>query len=314
MISNNFQLHGFFSWQIINVDGSVASKSKEKNNLILNQGLEYPSIYYFADCFKYCCIGAGNQSPLLTDTGLFQEVKRTGNYYTGTNACRAYKDSDSFYIQRTFDFTSETQTVLYGEIGWSPIGTSGDNLFSKSIMVDSNGNPGMVQVNANQFMRVIYTLKITFSPINAVYIPNISGWTTDGVASAQLIGMYGVNSRGVTVFFDSGRETNEPKNNILDIFVSTGRQTVSGFGGSADYRVGASPQRATAYGYESGSLTKIYTASFGRASGTGNISTIGVGVSGNAPLYSTFVHRLNTAQNKGNSYELNLYFQYTWST
>jgi len=313
MISKNYKLNGFYSWQIINTDGSIASKSKEKNNLILTQGLEFPSVYLFADCFTSCCVGLGTQAPLLSDVGLQSEHKRTNTYYNGANACRSYVSSGTFNIQRTFDFSVETETIYYGEIGWSPENTPGNNLFSKSLMVDSFGNVGPIAVNRNQFLRVIYTLSISFTPSTLTpSVPAISNWTTNGNSIAQLVGLYGVNSSGTTAVFDSGYQTSEPKNNILDIFISTGLQTISGFGNSANYTAGSYPQRATSYPYISGTLTKIYSASFSRASGTGYMNTLGIGLSGRAPANATFIHRLDSPQTKLTDYQLDLYFQYTW--
>lgn len=314
MINKNYKLNGSFSWRIINADGSIASKSKPKNNLILNQGLDFPSVYYFSDCFASCAIGFGTVLPLLTDTGLASEQKRSNTYYTASNGCRSYVDGDSFNIQRTFDFTPETERTLYGEVGWSPESTAGNNLFSKSIMIDEFGNPGPITVNLNQFLRVIYTLKITFDPSNLeIFSPSINGWTAIGNAATQLIGLYGVNSSGISSVYDSGYQASEPVTNTVDAFISTGSQTISSFGSSGNYLLGSWPQRLTADPYVSGSYTKTYSASYSRATGTGFISTLGIGSSGRAATSTTFVHRLDTPQFKATDYELNLHFNYVWS-
>jgi len=314
MISKNYKLSGFFSWSIINQDGSIASKSPLKNNLILNQGLDFPSVYYFADCFTYCAIGFGTTPPLLTDTGLVSEQKRSNIYYTENNGCRSYIDGDSFYMQRTFDFTPETQRTLYGEIGWSPESSPGNNLFSKSIMIDSFGNPGPIVVERNQFLRAIYTLQVTFNPASStITLPSIVGWTTNGNSATQLIGLYGISTTGGSTIYDSGLRASEPRNDVVDIFISTGLQAISAFGNSGNYIIGTWPQRVTAQPYVSGTYTKIYHANYSRASGTGFISTLGIGSSGGGPTSTTFVHRLDAPQFKASDYELNLYFNYTWS-
>jgi hypothetical protein len=301
-------LKGCYSWEIINPDGSIAAKSKEKNNLILNQGLDYVSSRSFADCFLYCAIGYGNVAPLLTDTGLLNEVKRSGTIQSSLSSV----GTNSYNIKRVFDFSPETETVFYGEIGWSPEESAGNNLFSRTQMVDQNGNVGPLAVNRLQFLRVTYTLSITFSPASlTVNTPSIVGWTTDGNASCQYIGLNNVNLTGGSGFADIARDAAEPSNSIIDIFIASGTQTPSGLGTGASYTNSWS-QRAILIPYVSGSYTKNFYAIFGRNSGVGTFSTIGCGLTGFAPSRPIYAHVMNSPQTKAADYELGVYFTYQW--
>ena len=308
MFNRQYQLKGYYSWEIINPDGSVAAKSKDKNNLILNQGLDYVATRSFADCFLYCAIGYGSVAPLLTDTGLLNEAKRSGTI----NSATSFISSNSYNIRRVFDFTPETETVFYGELGWSPIESNGNNLFSRALMVDQNGNVGPLAVNRLQFLRVTYTLVITFSPSSlTAYTPSITGWTTNGNASCQYIGLNTVDSVGASGFVDIARDAAEPSNNLIDIFIASGTQTPSGLGTGASY-TNAWSQRATIIPYVSGTYTKKFYAIFGRNSGVGDFSTIGCGLTGFAPSRPIYAHVMNSPQNKSSNYEVGVYFSYQW--
>lgn len=302
------KLKGYYSWEIINSDGSVASKSKEKNNLILNQGLDYISSRSFADCFLYCAIGTSNIAPLLADTGLGNESKRSGVIQSATS----FISSNTYNIRRVFDFTPETQTVFYGELGWSPIEVSGNNLFSKALMVDQNGNVGPISVNRLQFLRVTYTLVVTFNPgVLTANSPAIGGWTTLGNASCQYVGLNTVNSTGGSGFADIAQDAAEPSNTLIDIFIASGTQTPSGLGTGASY-INAWSQRATLIPYVSGTYTKNFYAVFGRNSGVGDFSTIGCGLTGFAPSRPIYAHVMNSPQNKASNFELGVFFSYQW--
>ncbi len=309
MFSLSRKLNGYYSWEIMNPDGSVAAKSREKNNLILNQGLDYLSVYYFANCFRYCAIGVGMSPPLLTDTGLLSEIKRVGVIHSATH----FLSTNIFNIRASWDFSPETESVYYGEIGWSPESAPGNNLFSKTQMIDQNGNVGPLAVGRLQYLRVTYTLQITFTPASLTsYAPPISNWTTNGNASCQYLGLVGLDSTGANIFRDIARDAGEPSNNQIDIFISTDRTTPSGLGTGANYGVFSYPQRAVVFPYVSGSYMKNFYATYGRNSGVSGISSIGCGLTGFAATRPIYAHLMDSAQIKVADYELGVYFTTQW--
>lgn len=304
----NQKIQGYYSWEIIDENGFVISKSPDKNNLILNQGLDYISSRSFADCFLYCAIGFGSSAPLLENTSLANETKRTGTIQSASS----FVSAGSYNIRRVFDFSQETETVFYGELGWSPFGSPGNNLFSMALMVDQNGNVGPIKVDRLQFLRVTYTLSISFSPSSLTFnAPLIGTWTTNGFASCQYIGLNNVNSTGGSGFADLAQDAAEPFNNQIDIFIASGTQTPSGLGTGAVY-TNAWSQRATMIPYVSGTYTKNFYAIFGRNTGVGNFSTIGCGLTGSAPSRPIYAHVMNSPQNKASNFELGVFFSYQW--
>jgi hypothetical protein len=303
------KLNGYYSWELFSSDGLLLSKSPVKNNLILNQGLDFPSSFYFADCFKYCCLGLGTQAPLQSDTSLSNEVKRTSNLSSSSY----FIEGNTVNIRRAFDFPIETETVTYGEIGWSPYESAGANLFSKTQMVAADGSVGSLIANKLQYVRVNYTLQITPLLVTASsFNPSINGWSAAGLASNQLIGLVGLAGTGENTFIDSAQDMAEPFKNSIDIFISTGRAIPSGYGTGANYLIGAYPQRALISSYVSGSYQKNFTATIGRNSGASDISTIGCGLTGSSAVNPIFAHLMNSPQSKQSDYELNIYFNQSW--
>jgi len=309
MISSSKKISGYFSYEIVNYDGSVVFASKEKNNLILNQGLDYLSVYYFANCFRYCAIGLGSLPPLLTDIGLASEAKRVGVIHSATS----FLSVDTFSIRASWDFSPETETVYYGEIGWSPESAPGNNLFSKTQMIDQNGSVGPLAVGRLQYLRVTYTLQIYFSPASLTsYTPSILNWVTNGNASCQYLGLATLDPTGAIAFRDMARDAGEPSVNQIDIFISTGQATPSGLGTGANYSIFSYPQRATVAPYISGTYVKNFYANYGRNSGVSGISSIGCGLTGFAETIPIYAHLMDSAQTKASDYELGVFFSTQW--
>lgn len=176
-------LKGEVSWQVLNGDGSLADKGGHMN-LILDHGLDmlaksgggYP--VSLAQTFAYCVVGIGNSTPIISQLALDSEKARTANYLTSpVGACGSYQiDYATLKLQRTFDFPlgalDSGVDGPYAEVGFSPSGTPGNNLFSRSLFKDGGGAPITVSVLPSQQLRVTYSLTIVF---------DMTTWTTGSV-------------------------------------------------------------------------------------------------------------------------------------
>lgn len=99
-------------------------------------------------------------------TGLTTEVKRSSTYpdyqdpdLSWSNTTRYNETTGEYTLRRTFDFSAETGSVNYTEVGVSPTVSAGANLFSR-ILID-----GVVAVTSGNQLRVRYELTITTSPL-----------------------------------------------------------------------------------------------------------------------------------------------------
>ena len=157
-------LKGRLAWCVVNPDGTTEQHGA-KDNLILDQGLDYAAQYYFADIFKYCAVGTGQVAPAVTNTALGAETARTNNYITNpTGECgTTTPTATSVELKRTFQFPAGTLDGTYYEVGMSPLPSAGANLFSRALFTTS-GVPTGVAVTAVQELRVVYTLTVSLSP------------------------------------------------------------------------------------------------------------------------------------------------------
>lgn len=203
-------------WQVINKDGTVEQQGGGFENLIVDQGMDMPSNNVFAALTRYCSVGTGTASPSQSDTGLVNEIARTGNIAgignTGTyNQDGNLIDSDRqpgttlLEHRRTFLFSQGTLDSSvdgdYGELGFSPQSTSGANLFSRTLFRDNNGNAVTVTVSSDQALQVTYSLIVRPKPdtqtSSSANITNVGTINYDHMMQR----FNGISGAGVTIPF-----------------------------------------------------------------------------------------------------------------
>ena len=122
------------------------------NNLITDVGLDLlggSSQNFLGRCF----IGTSNTPPAVTDTALGGQVafaNRAGNPATSTGA--AYVGAVC-----TYTFTQGAAVGNMQEIG---IGTTGNSLFSRALIVDGNGDPTVLVLTSIDILTVTYELRL----------------------------------------------------------------------------------------------------------------------------------------------------------
>lgn len=105
-------------------------------------------------------------------TGLATEVKRSATYLTGSGNSETTRSGSTYTHRRTYDFTAETGSVNYAEVGFSHSATVASNLNTRALF-----SGGAVTVLNGQQLRVIYDFLVTMSPTTATNVePTITGW------------------------------------------------------------------------------------------------------------------------------------------
>ncbi len=308
-------IKGFFTWQIVDsITNEIIALNDLQQNLILNQGLDFVAVRTYAANTIACAVGSSVIPPLTTDTGLTSELARTIAYDSTYLPCLASLSSNIFSIRRTFRFATQTQDQQFGEIGWSYTDIPGNNLFSKAQLLDVNGNPVLLTVYRNQYLRVTYTLQITLTPVtplaNGNFIDGGPG-SSDGTSQIQLIGLQGVTSDGTLSDFDAGGQANEPSQ-TASIFISTNSAALATFGSTVNRSVGANEIGATLSSYSAGSYSSFKTVTFGRSISGSTFRTIGIGPSAGAATSNTYTELFNTNQTKDSSFQLTINILYSW--
>jgi len=209
---NHYGIKGFFELEIVNSDGVVESRSPVKNNLILYQGIDFVAARSFVENILFCALGASSVPPLLTDTGLTDEVSRTGDYDTTVeNPCLTTLVGNVYSIKKVFRFPTLVAPLTIGTLGLSYSSSPGNNLFSKSLVITENGNPGPVTAGVGKYFRISYTIQITLGPASPTSgSANIVGWTAPSQYAIQYIGLKKLNSDNSVGYWDAGQDANEP--------------------------------------------------------------------------------------------------------
>jgi hypothetical protein len=251
-------------------------------------------------------VGAGQFTVwYVNQTGLGNEQKRNNAYLTGSGNCGSSIASNTLTHRRTFDFSAETGSVVYTELGWSNSGSAGNNLFSRVLLSSS------VTVLSGQQLRVVYDLSVTLTPnTTQTGTASISGWPvspatgTTGSYGIQQIGLSAVNTSGGTVSWDSGGVDNEPSS-APAIYLSSDTTAVQAFGSSAGRGTNQVAHTASLASYVNGNFyrDKFTTFAVGEANRT-DWRSMGLG--------NTFVFVFDENQTKTNTNTLLLTFRSTW--
>ncbi|HET7674769.1 MAG TPA: hypothetical protein VFL54_04540 [Gammaproteobacteria bacterium] len=163
----NLGLRGHVEWQVREADGAIARQG-ERDNLILDQGLNMLPDRWIADCFTSCCVGTGNSAPAAGQTGLDLEIARTNTYQTADGDCgTTLVDPVTWQMKRTFSFPAGTldssRDGNYKEIGVSYTNTPGQNLFARTLFSSADA-PAELAITSTQSLWVVYTLTISCGP------------------------------------------------------------------------------------------------------------------------------------------------------
>ena len=180
---------------------SYVVREDEWDNLILDSGLDQLASTSAASVFTYCAVGTGNATPLVSQQGLVTESARTNNYLTSGGGCGTTQPNNfTWVLKRTFDFPLAALNGTYAEVGFSPVGSAGANLYNRSL-IQSSGVPTAVTVSSSQQLRVVFTHTVTVSPLTITRnVPEINGWTTvtsSGATTASQSGTTVTSSAGI---------------------------------------------------------------------------------------------------------------------
>jgi hypothetical protein len=260
-------------------------------------------------------------------TQLANELKRTNTYLTGAPNCQTTNTGTEFQNRRTFDFTAESGTVNYTEIGFSWANSGSNTTFSRILL------PAPVQVLSGQQLRVVYELRVSYGPTTPQPKEAIvNGWpiapatTTDGDECVQMPSLSSINSSTgqTSVAALLGNEPafiSDANSGSCYMFLSNDSTPINS-AGSAPNRQGTSPAikalAKAAYVTNSFYVDKSCTFAVGEANSTGWRSMGYADCSPNNTFpYSTnrtaFVFVFDEAQTKPNTHTLTLTWRTTWS-
>lgn len=147
----------------------VVEKEAEQHNLILDQ--TYDSLiaqHGFFALVSYAVVGTGSTPPASTQTGLVSEAARTNVDPGGSSISEPTAGQVDIVAVREF---SEAQVGGRNltEWGFSPVSSAGNNLICRELFRDGLGNPVVLTLASDQRLRLIYKLRLTYTPAIGTY-------------------------------------------------------------------------------------------------------------------------------------------------
>ncbi len=210
-------------------------RAGEQHNIVLDQ--TYDSLigqYGFIGLNSYAVVGTGSSAPSATQTGLDAEQVRTNTGVSGQPDEMSRPSDGVYQITRYREF-SEAQVggLNLSEWGFSPEAAAGNNLMSRELFRDGNGNPVTLTLASDQRLRLIYSIQLTLAPAASqaasININNV-GVRTGTAVLHKLASIYGLKqgaadlylmdfiARGIT----SGNASFVPENEIGDYTLKIG--------------------------------------------------------------------------------------------
>lgn len=140
-------------------------------NVILNQGLNRFGSAAYAN---NCQVGSGSATPAPTQTGLANFVAGTANTGGGDVEGRRSEPPYFGWTRRQFRFAAGTATGALTElgVGWT---ATGNNLFSRALILDANDNPTTIVVLSDEVLDVLYELRMYPRVEDRVFTTEIEG-------------------------------------------------------------------------------------------------------------------------------------------
>jgi hypothetical protein len=183
------KLAGEYNIVVTKPDGTTTETGWFKN-LILDQGLDRVGVS--GAVIPYCQLGTGTNAPDVTQVGLTARV--AGQLYSNSGSLPitvVNSGSPDYKSIHTIPY-SFAQGAVVGNIseigvGWA---ASGNVLFSRALISDTNGNPTTITCTSIDQLTVYY--KLTFTPNTGVQTGtlDISGTTYSYSASMATAGSW----------------------------------------------------------------------------------------------------------------------------
>lgn len=164
--STTLGLSGYYRLWAHAANGKKRPLTDWFSNLILNNGLDLIADNSLSQAMANVYLGSGNTPPSAGDDQLDSLIASTnGGSTLGINESGRY-----FFLRRRYSFA---QGAAAGNISELAVGKSFNDLFSRSLIKNSDGNPVTLTVQNNEFLTVEYELRVN-QPVDDV-VGNVDG-------------------------------------------------------------------------------------------------------------------------------------------
>ena len=176
MKTNEIGVAGEVRCVVTKADGTVKLDTGYHKNLILNQGLDFFGGGKGDFINQYCAIGAGNSTPLITQTKLDSYISQASGSDTTSNY--SYVDTgDGLYRmweQKKYRFTPSSD-INVSELGLVSTGTTSSNYYltTRTLLKDSLGVPTTITVRIGETLDIYYKFHKVIDTTDQSYVINV---------------------------------------------------------------------------------------------------------------------------------------------
>ena len=176
MKTNKIGVAGEVRCVVTKADGTVKIDTGYHKNLILNQGLDFFGEGKGSAINYSCAIGAGNSTPLITQTKLDSYISQA--YGTDTTSNYSYVDTgDGLYRiweQKKYRFTPSSD-INVSELGLVSIGETSSNYYltTRTLLKDSLGVPTTITVRIGETLDIYYKFHKVIDTTDKSFVINV---------------------------------------------------------------------------------------------------------------------------------------------
>ena len=176
MKTNEIGVAGEVRCVVTKADGTVKIDTGYHKNLILNQGLDFFGGGKGSYINQYCAIGAGNSTPLITQTKLDSYISQASG--TDTTSNYSYVDTgDGLYRiweQKKYRFTPSSD-INVSELGLVSTGNTSSNYYltTRTLLKDSLGVPTTITVRIGETLDIYYKFHKVIDITDKSFVINV---------------------------------------------------------------------------------------------------------------------------------------------
>ena len=176
MKTNEIGVAGEVRCVVTKADGTVKIDTGYHKNLILNQGLDFFGGGKGSSINYSCAIGAGNSTPLITQTKLDSYISQANG--TDTTSNYSYVDTgDGLYRmweQNKYRFTPSSD-INVSELGLVSTGTTSSNYYltTRTLLKDSLGVPTTITVRIGETLDIYYKFHKVIDTTDKSFVINV---------------------------------------------------------------------------------------------------------------------------------------------
>ena len=177
MLHLHSTLRGVYKLCARKLDGSIARETPWQSNLVTRTGL---NMWMEDTAIGVCIVGAGDTEPTFEDTQLVGAAIATSNVVAAHTVIGANVPESYRFHRRLFRYPLGAVVGDVSELGLTNTTTVASmRLFSRALLTNDQGDVIKFNVRADEFLEVIYEVRVYYVPGDTVSNVLVNGVNTE---------------------------------------------------------------------------------------------------------------------------------------